>query len=114
MVIPFLSRRIRTWAVLIRLATTEAGISILCCNSSAILQTFRWLSTSSCVSLLEHLADYEEVSGLLSKRSVQTLTKISQGFDTDLLNSDKITLKKEIKDNDELWPWRRILYKCIE
>ncbi|CAL6063560.1 Conserved_hypothetical protein [Hexamita inflata] len=68
----------------------------------------------SCVSLLEHLADYEEVSGLLSKRSVQTLTKISQGFDTDLLNSDKITLKKEIKDNDELWPWRRILYKCIE
>ncbi|CAL6011095.1 Conserved_hypothetical protein [Hexamita inflata] len=64
--------------------------------------------------LLEHLADYEEVQGLLSPRSIITLQKINQSFNLDLLKNERTAIKKEIKENDELWPWRRILYRCIE
>ncbi|CAL5972260.1 Hypothetical_protein [Hexamita inflata] len=60
--------------------------------------------------MIEHLADYEEVEGLLTKEATRVLKQLvyeNEEQRVDIFN-------EFMKHSDELWQWKRIIRKCIQ
>ncbi|CAL5972272.1 Hypothetical_protein [Hexamita inflata] len=68
------------------------------------------IKTRNSQEMIEYLADYEEVEGLLTKEATRVLKQLVQENE-----EQRVDIFNEfMKHSDELWQWKRIIRKCIQ
>ncbi|CAL6011191.1 Conserved_hypothetical protein [Hexamita inflata] len=68
------------------------------------------IQTRNSQEMIEHLADYEEVEGLLTKEAVCLFKQLVSENE-----EQKIEIFKDfMKHSDELWQWNSLIRKCIK
>ncbi|CAL5992451.1 Conserved_hypothetical protein [Hexamita inflata] len=68
------------------------------------------IKTRNSQEMIEHLADYEEVEGLLTKQAICVLNQLVQENE-----EQKMKIFNDfMKHSDELWQWQGIIRKCIK
>ncbi|CAL6011097.1 Conserved_hypothetical protein [Hexamita inflata] len=64
---------------------------------------------------LEHLADYDEVEGLLSEKGVSFIQSVGKLIiEGEKAENVKKMIKEFGKESNELWQWKRVMIKCAE
>ncbi|CAL6002212.1 Conserved_hypothetical protein [Hexamita inflata] len=63
---------------------------------------------------LEHLADYEEVEGLLSQEAVEFIKSVGKMINEGDYENAQKRIKQFGERSNELWQWKRVMLKCAK